>query len=201
MGVGGATTTFFGSSSSSVFGAGDAALGDGESSVSGGGSTNLGIGGGLKSSSVSGGGSLKTGMGGGAFGSSSTVGGGAGARLGVGANTTGSGALASSACTGEGAVADAGEVDVFEAAEVGGCGLVGRMLGFRILICSSRISRVSISVPTTESLLRLIRISIGAVLFRVGSFLSDSRFLRAMVGGMISLKCLRRSTKRTIVEW
>ena len=163
----------------------------------------MGIGGGLKSSSVSGGGSLKTGIGGGAFGSSSTVGGGAGARLGVGANTTGSGALASTAGIGEGAVAvaDAGEVDVFEAAEVGGCGLVGRILGFRILICSSRISRVSISVPTTESRLLLIRISIIAVLFRVGSFLSDSRFLRAMVGGMISLKCLRRSTKRTIVEW
>ena len=167
-------------------------------STSGGGSTNLGIGG---ASSVSGGGSLKTGIGGGAFGSSLGAAGGAGAAVGAGVSTGTAGA----ASTGAGDLAGSGTGANDSGAGAGGKGGSsgraglgaredGRMLGFFATSCASRISLVSAPI---ESLLLLIRMSIGAVRFLKGIFLSDSRFLRAIVGGIISSKCFTRSINST----
>ena len=203
-GVGGATLTGTTGDSTGggvgIAGGGGGGI-DSSTSVSAGGSINLGIGG---SSSVSGGGSLNTGIGG-AVSNSPPEAGGAGAGAGTsgggggtlntglvttcGASTTGSGlgttTGGTSAAAGNGGSGGGGGISLPIAMGAGlGARDEGLMLGFFATSCASRISRVS---APTESLLLLIRMSIGAVRFLNGIFRSDSRFLRARVGGSISL--------------
>ena len=191
---------------------------EGTSSTSGGGSAKRGIGGGAMSS-FSGGGSLKTaGIGGGAVRSSAAGVGlntneGAGEASGTGI-TTSTIFFSSPFDSGGGMIASAlGTLSLaslpFLASLLGallclpeGFGLPerddGRMLGFLAIICSSKISRVS--MLATESLDLLIRMSTGRVCLRSGIFRSDSRFLRAIVGGRSSSKCLRMSMKSAVVQ-
>jgi len=162
----------------------------GFSSITGGGETGgeMNEGGcvpGISSSSE--GGSLNEGMGG----VSSSSGGGS-LKVGRGGAESSSAALSTAGSKFSGSVLELFDSETGETwAVVGGAsgtaaGIVASgnwVAAFCASCWAAKISRVG---APTEILLRLIRISIGAVRFRTGTRRSDSRFFRAIVGGRIS---------------
>lgn len=189
------------SESSDVSGGGSAKAGrGGRSSISGGGSLKVGLGGRL---SNSGGGSLNDGLwrggsnGGGGGGAANTGGGGGGViafpKTGGGGGRTKGAAEDTTLGTKGGGGGTAAGAGLGAVTGGGGGGAILLLLdtsdcvriwpaseGFCATCCAT--SSCWASAPT-DILLLLKRISMGAVRFLTGTLRSDSRFLRAMVGG------------------